>query len=134
MVELERHFILKELEVDLMWYRKFCRGSLSKKLNQHVKKDRLDNVKVIGLRDQSEEFLITVLSILFPHYTKNEISEDVVIHDEIEGLLKLLRFFLDRQDLDATEIRKIEIIGGVWFHLVLLQALVGEYIVHQMNV
>ena len=82
---------------------------LSKKINQHVKKDRLDNVKIIGLRDQSEEFLITVLSILFPHYTKNELSEDVVIHDEIEGLLKLLRFFLDRQDLDATEIRKIEI-------------------------
>ena len=31
-------------------------------------------------------------------------------------------------------IKKIEILAGVWFHLVLLQALVGEYITHQMSV
>ena len=30
------------------------------------------------------------------------------------------------------EIRLIEIIGGVWFHLVLLNAFVGEYISHQL--
>ena len=35
-------------------------------------------------------------------------------------------------DRRNPEIRKIEIIGGVWFHLVLLQAFVGEYIVHQL--
>ena len=31
-------------------------------------------------------------------------------------------------------IKKIEILAGVWFHLVLLQALVGEYITHQMSI
>ncbi len=35
-------------------------------------------------------------------------------------------------DRRNSEIRKIEILGGVWFHLVLLQAFVGEYIAHQM--
>ena len=31
-------------------------------------------------------------------------------------------------------IKRIEILGGVWFHLVLLQALIGEFISHQMNI
>ena len=37
------------------------------------------------------------------------------------------------QDNRNPNIKKIEILGGVWFHLVLLQALVGEYITHQMS-
>ena len=40
----------------------------------------------------------------------------------------------DPSDRRNPEIKKVEIIGGVWFHLVLLQALVGEYITHQMSV
>jgi photosystem II PsbZ protein len=38
------------------------------------------------------------------------------------------------EDNRNPNIKKIEILGGVWFHLVLLQALVGEYITHQMSV
>ena len=37
----------------------------------------------------------------------------------------------DRSDRRNPEIKKIEIIGGVWFHLVLIQAIVGEYVTHQ---
>ena len=36
------------------------------------------------------------------------------------------------EDRRNREIRTIEAIGGVWFHLVLLQALVGEFISHQL--
>ncbi len=35
-------------------------------------------------------------------------------------------------DRRNQQIRTIEIIGGIWFHLVLIQAFVGEYITHQM--
>ena len=38
------------------------------------------------------------------------------------------------EDNRNPNIKKIEILAGVWFHLVLLQALVGEYITHQMSV
>ena len=38
------------------------------------------------------------------------------------------------EDNRNPNIKKIEILAGVWFHLVLLQALVGEYITHQMNI
>ena len=38
------------------------------------------------------------------------------------------------EDRRNPEIKKIEILAGVWFHLVLLQAFVGEYITHQMSV
>ena len=82
---------------------------ISNKVEQDIKKDRLAHVKIIGLRDKSEEFLITVLSILFPHYAKNNTFDDSTIHVEVERLLELLRFFLDRQDLRVTESRKIEI-------------------------
>ena len=37
------------------------------------------------------------------------------------------------EDNRNPNIKKIEILAGVWFHLVLLQALVGEYITHQMS-
>ncbi len=36
----------------------------------------------------------------------------------------------DRRNL---EIKRIEIIGGVWFHLVLLNGFVAEYIAHQID-
>ncbi len=36
------------------------------------------------------------------------------------------------QDRRNREIRLIEVIGGVWFHLVLAQAFIGEYITHQL--
>ena len=36
--------------------------------------------------------------------------------------------------INLPTIKKIEILAGVWFDLVLLQALVGEYITHQMSV
>ena len=32
-----------------------------------------------------------------------------------------------------TEIRKIEIIGGVWFHLVLINGFIAEFIAHQIE-
>jgi len=38
------------------------------------------------------------------------------------------------EDNRNPNIKKIEILAGVWFHLVLLQALVGEYITHQLSV
>ena len=38
------------------------------------------------------------------------------------------------EDRRNPQIKKIEILAGVWFHLVLLQALVGEYITHQLNI
>ena len=38
------------------------------------------------------------------------------------------------EDNRNPNIKKIVILAGVWFHLVLLQALVGEYITHQMCV
>ena len=38
------------------------------------------------------------------------------------------------EDNRNPNIKKIEILAGVWFHLVLLQALVGEYITDQMSV
>ena len=38
------------------------------------------------------------------------------------------------EDRRNPEIKKIEIISGVWFHLVLLQAVVGEYIIRQMAI
>ncbi len=31
------------------------------------------------------------------------------------------------------EIRRIEIIGGVWFHLVLINGLISEFIAHQIE-
>ncbi len=31
------------------------------------------------------------------------------------------------------EIKKIEIIGGVWFHLVLANGLIAEYVAHQIE-
>ncbi len=37
----------------------------------------------------------------------------------------------DPSDRRNGQIKRIEIIGGVWFHLVLLQAIVGEYVTHQ---
>ena len=36
-------------------------------------------------------------------------------------------------DRRNSEIRKIEVIGGVWFHLVLINAFVAEYIAHQIT-
>ena len=39
----------------------------------------------------------------------------------------------DPSDRRNGEIRKIEIIGGVWFHLVLINGLVAEYIAHQIE-
>ena len=38
------------------------------------------------------------------------------------------------EDNRNPNIKKIEILAGVWFHLVLLKALVGEYITDQMSV
>ena len=38
----------------------------------------------------------------------------------------------DPSDRRNTQIRQIEILSGVFFHLVLIQALVGEYITHQL--
>ena len=35
------------------------------------------------------------------------------------------------EDRRNPEIKRIELIGGVWFHLVLIQAIVGEYVTHQ---
>ena len=61
---------------------------ISNKVEQDIKKDRLAHVKIIGLRDKSEEFLITVLSILFPHYAKNNTFDDSTIHVEVERLLE----------------------------------------------
>ena len=78
------------------------------KIELHVKNDRLEHAKVIGLRNKSEEFLIAVLSIFFPYYIKSKISDDFSVRDEIEMLLELLRLFLDRQNLSITESRKIE--------------------------
>jgi len=37
------------------------------------------------------------------------------------------------QDRRNREIRTIELIGGVWFHLVLLNGLLSEYIAHQID-
>ena len=31
------------------------------------------------------------------------------------------------------EIKRIEIIGGVWFHLVLLNGFIAEYVAHQLE-
>ena len=36
------------------------------------------------------------------------------------------------EDRRNPSIKRIEVIGGVWFHLVLLNAFVGEYITHQL--
>ena len=37
----------------------------------------------------------------------------------------------DPSDRRNGNIKRIEILGGVWFHLVLIQAIVGEYVTHQ---
>ena len=37
------------------------------------------------------------------------------------------------EDRRNPEIKKIEIIGGVWFHLVLINGFVAEYIAHQIQ-
>lgn len=37
------------------------------------------------------------------------------------------------EDRRNPEIKKIEIIGGVWFHLVLINAFVAEFIAHQIE-
>ncbi len=83
--------------------------NISKQLAEHVKNDREGDLTIIGMRDKSEEFLIAVLRILFPHYAKNSILDDVLLRDEVKRLSELLMFFLDRQDLGPTENRKIEI-------------------------
>ncbi len=36
-------------------------------------------------------------------------------------------------DRRNSEIKKIELIGGVWFHLVLINAFVAEFIAHQID-
>ena len=38
----------------------------------------------------------------------------------------------DPSDRRNSEIKKIEIIGGVWFHLVLLNGFIAEYVAHQL--
>ena len=37
------------------------------------------------------------------------------------------------EDRRNPEIKRIEIIGGVWFHLVLLNGFIAEYIAHQID-
>ena len=37
------------------------------------------------------------------------------------------------EDRRNRQIRQIEIIGGVWFHLVLINGFVAEYIAHQIQ-
>ena len=36
-------------------------------------------------------------------------------------------------DRRNSEIRTIEIIGGVWFHLVLINGFIAEYVAHQIE-
>ncbi len=37
------------------------------------------------------------------------------------------------EDRRNPEIKRIELIGGVWFHLVLLNGVIAEYVAHQID-